>query len=56
MQDTAVDIVFHAIEAGAVVLGGLWHVVRLEVKLAVLAAKVDLLIRHTGLGAHRQGD
>lgn len=56
MGDTTLDLAFHAIEAGAVVVGGLWHVVRLEVKLAVLAAKVDLLIKHTGLGEHRAGE
>lgn len=56
MGDTTLDLVFHAVEAGAVVLGGLWHVVRWEVKVAVLESKVDLLIRHTGLGAHRESD
>lgn len=56
MGETALDLIFHAVEAGAVVLGGLWHVVRWESKIAVLESKVDLLITHTGLGQHREGD
>lgn len=56
MADSALDLVFHAVEAGAVVLGGLWHVVRWESKIAVLESKVDLLIRHTGLGRHHEAD
>lgn len=56
MGDTALDLAFHAIEAGAVVTAALWHVISLRVDIAELKTKVDLLVTHTGLGQHREGD
>lgn len=56
MGDTTLDLVFHAVEACAVVFAALWHVMSLRVDIAELKTKVDLLIRHTGLGRHHEAD
>lgn len=56
MGATTLELVFHAVEAGAVVFAALWHVMSLRVDIAELKTKVDLLITHTGLGAPREGD
>jgi len=48
-MESTVDLVTHVITVLTVVIGTVWHVARLESRIALLEWKVDLLLQRGGL-------
>ena len=55
-MESEMSLLFHGIEAAAIVLGLIWHFARMEARIAVMERLLRILIRRAGLESEVHGD